>query len=101
VTIDERAVVQADLENYGEALADLDQVARLAEDPVYAASGVLKLGPEFATNQQMLEAVRRLIMGHPKLLDSYEASPAQYRHLSEADLVFPTIITDTKGIVYP
>jgi formylglycine-generating enzyme required for sulfatase activity len=93
----ERARVRAKLGQAAEALADLARVTELAQAPEYAPSGVLLVGPEFATTDQMVEAVRRLMMVYPKVADAFEAA-ADYPALAEVTLTLPTVITDSKGV---
>jgi formylglycine-generating enzyme required for sulfatase activity/flagellar basal body-associated protein FliL len=94
----ERAGVLAALNEPQAALADLEQVLSLAHSPAYAATGTLPLGPEFANRDQMIKAVQRLMMVHPKLIDEFKNVTAKYASLTKAKLVFPTVITDTRGI---
>jgi formylglycine-generating enzyme required for sulfatase activity len=94
----ERAGVLAALGEPQAALADLEQVITLAQAPAYATTGTLPVGPEFASGEQMVEAVRRLMMVYPRLIDEFKDSTAKYASLTRAKLVFPTVMTDAHNI---
>ncbi|MBI1879913.1 MAG: formylglycine-generating enzyme family protein, partial [Chloroflexi bacterium] len=81
------------------ALADLEQVITLAQIPAYATTGALPVGPEFASGDQMIKTVQRLIAVNPELDKGFKDAPMDYPQLARVGLApEPTVITDKKGI---
>jgi formylglycine-generating enzyme required for sulfatase activity len=94
----EQARAQAALGHNQDALASLNKVMELAQSPAFAASGVMPVGPEFATTEQMAKAVGRLLLLHPELADLFEDTAANYPALAKVKLTRPTVITDSQGV---
>jgi sulfatase modifying factor 1 len=73
-------------------------VMELAQAPEYVTSGMLTVGPEFATGKQMTKAVRRLMIVYPELAATFEAGADEYPALTEVISTLPTVTTDRKGV---
>lgn len=93
----ERATVQVELADYQAALADLEQVMSLVNNPVFVTRGLVDSRADFATVQQVTRAVRQLIRVTPDLGRLLNNSASSFPHLQQFDLVLaptPTPVTN-------
>lgn len=85
---------------YEAALAELDQVAKLANDPAVVLTRAGEVKADFATAGQMREAVKRLILLNPELGSVLLQVAPKYSQLHQAELVLsltPTPISVPDG----